>query len=456
MDARPTQQPPPPPGYYFNYPPPPGWTPPYADAAPSDAAADASASDAAAAAGAGIPPSPWAPPGPYQYAAQYGYGAPNSALAAAPPKPAPGTPTWVLVAAGAAVGAGALKVFDFVKGGPAGMQEKMMKAAMEAAMKSAAKGGAGGGKPGMPPGFGGFPGAGAGGFGAPAAPGAGAGSKGVVDVKPVATTASTWDKTAKRKGGDEAGGSKSAPDGSSTSAPAADAAESTSASASAGKKPSAFARAKGASSSSSASPSPPPTSSPADAAASAGEAAGDGAVSPQRRAAKAMLDAMLSDPKAQEMLYPYLPEGMRDPTVFKAMLETPGTRDQIEGMLEAQAAAQMAGGGGGDDAAFGLDPELAASLADFDPSGPEAQAQFDALGVKPEEMMAKVMGDPELMKGFANPKVQRALVDLQKDPMKMFEHMGDPEVGPVLRRMQEVFAPEAMKAAAAQKAGDGA
>lgn len=42
------------------------------------------------------------------------------------------------------------------------------------------------------------------------------------------------------------------------------------------------------------------------------------------------------DPKMQEMLYPYLPEGMRNPQTFEWMLSNPEYRQQLEQMLEAQ------------------------------------------------------------------------------------------------------------------------
>ena len=38
----------------------------------------------------------------------------------------------------------------------------------------------------------------------------------------------------------------------------------------------------------------------------------------------------------QEMLYPYLPEGMRNPQTFEWMLSNPEYRQQLEQMLEAQ------------------------------------------------------------------------------------------------------------------------
>lgn len=49
----------------------------------------------------------------------------------------------------------------------------------------------------------------------------------------------------------------------------------------------------------------------------------------------------VQDPKMQEMLYPYLPEGMRNPHTFEWMLSNPEYRAQLEGMLESQVAPML-------------------------------------------------------------------------------------------------------------------
>ena len=44
----------------------------------------------------------------------------------------------------------------------------------------------------------------------------------------------------------------------------------------------------------------------------------------------------LQDPNMQKMLYPYLPEGMRNPQTFEWMMSNPEYRSQLEKMLEKQ------------------------------------------------------------------------------------------------------------------------
>lgn len=45
------------------------------------------------------------------------------------------------------------------------------------------------------------------------------------------------------------------------------------------------------------------------------------------------LEKMMEDPTVQKMVYPYLPEEMRNPTTFKWMLQNPQYRQQLEDML---------------------------------------------------------------------------------------------------------------------------
>ena len=53
----------------------------------------------------------------------------------------------------------------------------------------------------------------------------------------------------------------------------------------------------------------------------------------------------------------------------------------------------------------------------------------------------QIWSDPELVSGMSNPKVQAAIMDIQKNPMNMMQHMSDPEVSKVLMKMQQMFAP---------------
>ncbi len=44
----------------------------------------------------------------------------------------------------------------------------------------------------------------------------------------------------------------------------------------------------------------------------------------------------MQDPAMQKLLYPYLPEGMRNPQTFEWMMSNPEYRSQLEQMLEKQ------------------------------------------------------------------------------------------------------------------------
>jgi len=46
-----------------------------------------------------------------------------------------------------------------------------------------------------------------------------------------------------------------------------------------------------------------------------------------------MMEKMLKDPNMQKMLYPYLPEPMRNPESIEWMLNNPEVRKQMEGVF---------------------------------------------------------------------------------------------------------------------------
>ena len=256
----------------------------------------------------------------------------------------------------------------------------MMQAAMNAAMKSAAK-------PGAPSPFG-APGAnpfaaagGASPFGAspfptptPSAP--------VVD-----TTATTVTKAAAAPAAPAA----AAP----AAAPAAPSTPSTSASSSAssttaprdgayGKRrqaPSGFAdvnkeAAAPAAAAAAAAPTPTPTPAApfpfptpsADAAPSSSSSTGGskGAMTVQ------MLEQMVEDPKMLEMMYPYLPEPMRNKETFKWMLSNPVYRKQLEDMMEQQVST--------------FDPSMQNMMSSIPKESQEAMKQMEQMGINPSDV----------------------------------------------------------------------
>ncbi|KAK1310473.1 hypothetical protein QJS10_CPA08g01241 [Acorus calamus] len=100
------------------------------------------------------------------------------------------------------------------------------------------------------------------------------------------------------------------------------------------------------------------------------------------------LEKMMEDPTVQKMVYPYLPEEMRNPSTFKWMLQNPMYRQQLEEMLNNM--------GGSSE----WDSRMSDSLKNFDLSSPEVKQQFDQIGLTPEEVISKIMANPEVMDVF--------------------------------------------------------
>ena len=147
-----------------------------------------------------------------------------------------------------------------------------------------------------------------------------------------------------------------------------------------------------------------------------------------------MLENMMRDPNMQKLIYPYLPEGMRNPQTFEWMLKNPATRAQLETMLQNNSAfAGMAGGPGG--AGF----PMADALKNFDLNSPEVKEQFDAMGMKPEDVVSKIMSNPELTAAFQNPKVQAAIMDCSSNPMNITKYQDDKEIMDVFEKISGLF-----------------
>lgn len=180
---------------------------------------------------------------------------------------------------------------------------------------------------------------------------------------------------------------------------------------------------------------------------------------------------MLRNPEMQKTLYPYLPEHMRNPQTFEFMLSNPESRAQLEQMMsqqvgvvigESQASVLALTEALGDMVAssrvpwyvrpdyplphtphhtfqpINMDtpsqtqmevagtPEMKDMMASMDSE--KMSKQFDALGMTPEQMMQKVMSDPELATMMTKPNVMTALMEMNKNPMAMFKYQSDPEV----------------------------
>ena len=82
---------------------------------------------------------------------------------------------------------------------------------------------------------------------------------------------------------------------------------------------------------------------------------------------------------------------------------------------------------------------MAEMLKGFDINSPEVQQQFSAMGMKPEDMISKMMSNPELTMAFQNPKVQAAIMDCSSNPMNITKYQDDPEVMTVFQKISELF-----------------
>ncbi|KAI0494339.1 hypothetical protein KFK09_024473 [Dendrobium nobile] len=139
------------------------------------------------------------------------------------------------------------------------------------------------------------------------------------------------------------------------------------------------------------------------------------------------LEKMMEDPNVQKLVYPYLPEEMRNPTTFKWMLQNPQYRQQLQDMLTNM--------GGSNE----WDNRMMDTLKNFDLSSPEVKQQFDQVGLTPEEVISKIMANPDVALAFQNPKVQAAIMDCSQNPLSIAKYQNDKEVMDVFTKISELF-----------------
>ncbi|KAG2445908.1 hypothetical protein HXX76_000511 [Chlamydomonas incerta] len=388
---------------------------------------------------------------------QYYMAAPPAAYY--PPPPAPykeepassGAPWWIWLGAGVVLGQVLAKVQEFMKN-PKTPQQIMMEMAMK--QMSGAMGSAPGGA-GMPPPFGG-PGSPFSG-GAPganpfagAAPGANpfanfaaaaAAGPSTVDTtaSPASAAASTsgagsnerkGDKFASRLNSEGREPRKPEP------APAAAAAAGAAAAASGATKPLDVVEpvvkepssSGGGSSASSSGRSSFFADVDAEASSRAAGASSSGSAAPQDTGVMSdMMESMLRNPEMQKMLYPYLPEPMRNPQSIEWMLSNPEVKKQMEQMFASQNV---------------MSPQMMDMMKNMDFNQDKVNKQFAELGLKPEDVISKVMANPDLAAGFSNPKVQAAIMDISQNPMNIMKYQTDPEIMKVLEKVTEIFQPQ--------------
>jgi hypothetical protein len=139
----------------------------------------------------------------------------------------------------------------------------------------------------------------------------------------------------------------------------------------------------------------------------------------------ALLEKMLKNPKMQELLYPYLPEPMRNPETFEWMLNNPEYRVQLEKMMEQQRNA--------------FTPEMTQMLGQMDLDNNDWDKQLNQMGLTPDEVVSKIMSEPDLAAAFAKPEVQQAIMDITQNPLNVMKYQDQPEVMKVFEKMATLF-----------------
>ena len=108
------------------------------------------------------------------------------------------------------------------------------------------------------------------------------------------------------------------------------------------------------------------------------------------------------------------------------LLSNPQYKDQLKGIMKQMKEGGMGAGGPG-----GM------SMPDI--NSPEVQEQFAQMGMKPEDVLTKIMQDPELAQAFQNPKVQQAVMDCSTNPMNITKYQDDPEIMSTFEKLAAMF-----------------
>uniref|UniRef100_M1C4U2 Protein TIC 40, chloroplastic n=1 Tax=Solanum tuberosum TaxID=4113 RepID=M1C4U2_SOLTU len=85
------------------------------------------------------------------------------------------------------------------------------------------------------------------------------------------------------------------------------------------------------------------------------------------------------------------------------------------------------------------DNRMMDSLKNFDLSSPEIKQQFDQIGLTPEEVISKIMANPDVAMAFQNPRVQAAIMDCSQNPLSIAKYQNDKEVMDVFNKISELF-----------------
>ncbi|KAJ0785558.1 putative Heat shock chaperonin-binding, UCH-binding domain superfamily, STI1 [Helianthus annuus] len=141
------------------------------------------------------------------------------------------------------------------------------------------------------------------------------------------------------------------------------------------------------------------------------------------------LEKAIDDPTVLKMIYPYLPEEMRNPTSFKRMLQDPQHRQRLQDRLN-----DMGGNLEWNNRVMDSFKDI-----DLDLNSPEVKEQFDQIGLNPEEVVSKIIANPDVAMAFLNPRVQAAIMDCSQNPMGIIKYQNDKEVMDLFDKISELF-----------------
>jgi hypothetical protein len=144
----------------------------------------------------------------------------------------------------------------------------------------------------------------------------------------------------------------------------------------------------------------------------------------------AYMQNMIRNPEMQKLMYPYLPEFMRNPQTFEMLLSNPQYKTQLKAMVKQMKSSGVGPGMPG----MGM-PDI---------NSPEVQEQFAQMGMKPEDVLTQIMSDPELAAAFQNPKIQSAVMDCSTNPMNITKYQDDPEIMQTFEKLAALFPQDGM------------
>ncbi|XP_042507307.1 protein TIC 40, chloroplastic-like isoform X6 [Macadamia integrifolia] len=64
---------------------------------------------------------------------------------------------------------------------------------------------------------------------------------------------------------------------------------------------------------------------------------------------------------------------------------------------------------------------------------------MDQIGLTPEEVISKIMANPEVAMAFQNPGVQAAIMDCSQNPLSVAKYQNEKEVKDVFNKIAELF-----------------